>query len=165
MTRNIAFAVAALALSGAVYIANNGGVRLQTSLQASAQQKPAAPLVEVFKSPTCGCCVNWVKHMQANGFIVRTTEMNDLTQVKKSRGVPDQVQSCHTAVVNGYVVEGHVPAADVQRLLKEKPEIAGIAVGGMPIGSPGMDFPGTKAQPYNVVSFDKNGATRVYAKH
>jgi hypothetical protein len=154
-TTLIAFAVSALTLA---YIAS---VRLQPDLHA-AQQKP---LVEVFKSPTCGCCANWVKHMQANGFIVRTTEMNDLTEVKKSRGVPDQVQSCHTAVVNGYVVEGHVPAADVQRLLKEKPEIAGIAVGGMPIGSPGMDFPGTKAQPYNVMSFDKSGATRVYATH
>jgi hypothetical protein len=132
---------------------------------AAAQPKPAAPLVEVFKSPTCGCCGNWVKHMQANGFIVRTTDMNDLTEIKKSRGVPDQVQSCHTAVVNGYVIEGHVPAADVQRLLQEKPAIAGIAVGGMPVGSPGMDFPGTTAQPYNVMSFDKSGATRVFAKH
>ena len=103
--------------------------------------------------------------MRASGFTVRTTDLNDLTEIKKSRGVPDQVQSCHTAVVNGYVVEGHVPAADVHRLLKEKPAIAGIAVGGMPIGSPGMDFPGTKAQPYDVMSFDKNGATRVFAKH
>lgn len=148
-TTLIAFTVSGLALAGAV----------------AAQQKPAAPLVEVFKSPTCGCCGNWVKHMQANGFIVRTTDMNDLTQIKKSRGVPAAVESCHTAVVNGYVVEGHVPAADVHRLLKEKPAIAGIAVGGMPLGSPGMDFPGTKAQPYNVMAFDKNGATRVFARH
>ena len=88
--------------------------------------------------------------MRASGFNVRTTDLNDLSEIKKSRGVPDQVQSCHTAVVNGYVVEGHVPAADVHRLLKEKPAIAGIAVGGMPVGSPGMDFPGTKAQPYDV---------------
>ncbi len=145
------FAAAALALSGTIYIA--------------AQQKPAGPLVEVFKSPTCGCCAQWVEHMRASGFTVRTTDLNDLTDIKKSRGVPDQVQSCHTAVVNGYVVEGHVPAADVHRMLKEKPAIAGIAVGGMPIGSPGMDFPGTKAQAYNVMSFDKSGATRVFAKH
>jgi hypothetical protein len=131
----------------------------------AAQQKPAGLLIEVFKSPTCGCCGNWVKHMQANGFIVRTTDMNDLTQIKKSRGVPAAVESCHTAVVNGYVIEGHVPAADVHRLLKEKPAIAGIAVGGMPAGSPGMEFPGTKAQAYNVMAFDKNGATHVFAKH
>lgn len=145
----VALAVSALALFGA----------------AAAQQKPAGPLVEVFKSPTCGCCVNWVEHMRQAGFNMRTTEINDLSQIKKSRGVPADVQSCHTAIVNGYVVEGHVPAADVRRLLKEKPAIAGIAVGGMPIGSPGMETPYVKAEPFNVMSFDKNGATRVYAKH
>jgi len=83
----IALAVAALALVGA----------------AAAQQKPAAPLVEVFKSPTCGCCSQWIEHMRRNGFNVRATDVNDLTDIKKSRGVPDQAQSCHTAVVNGYV--------------------------------------------------------------
>ena len=158
----IAFSVAALALFGAAHI---GSVRLQPDLEAAVQQKPAGPLVEVFKTPTCGCCSQWVEHMRKNGFTVRATDLNDLTQIKKSRGVPDQVQSCHTAVVNGYVVEGHVPAADVQRMLKEKPSIAGIAVGGMPAGSPGMDFPGVTAQPYDVMSFDKSGATRVFAKH
>lgn len=132
---------------------------------AAAQQGQAGPLVEVFKSPTCGCCSQWVEHMRANGFAVRTTDVNDLTQIKTSRGVPTQVQSCHTAVVNGYVVEGHVPAADVHRLLKEKPAIAGIAVGGMPIGSPGMESPYVKAEPFDVMSFDKKGATRVFAKH
>jgi hypothetical protein len=171
-SKTIAFAAAALALFATIYIStggvrlqSTGSVRLQPDLLAAAQQKPAGPLVEVFKSPTCGCCAQWVEHMRASGFTVRTTDLNDLTDIKKSRGVPDQVQSCHTAVVNGYVVEGHVPAADVHRLLKEKPAIAGIAVGGMPIGSPGMDFPGTKAQPYDVMSFDKSGATRVFAKH
>ena len=83
--------------------------------------------------------------MRTNGFNVRTTDMNDLSEIKKSRGVPDQVQSCHTAVVNGYVVEGHVPAADVHRMLKEKPAIRGIAVGGMPVGSPGMEYPGRES--------------------
>ena len=131
----------------------------------AAQQQAAGPTLEVFKTPTCGCCSKWVEHMRANGFTVRTTDMNDLAELKKARGVPDQVQSCHTGVVNGYVVEGHVPAADVHRLLKEKPAIAGIAVGGMPVGSPGMEYPGTKAQPFNVVSFDKSGAIRVFAKH
>jgi hypothetical protein len=158
----IAFAAAALAALG---ISHFGGVRLQTDLAAAAQQKPAGPLLEVFKTPTCGCCSKWVEHMRNNGFNVRTTDLNDLTEIKKSRGVPDQVQSCHTAVVNGYVVEGHVPAADVQRMLKEKPAIAGIAVGGMPAGSPGMDYPGVTPQPFNVTSFDKSGALRVFAKH
>ena len=145
----IAFAVAALALFGA----------------AAAQQKPAGPLVEVFKSPTCGCCSQWVEHMRKSGFTVRTNDVNDLTEIKKSRGVPDEVQSCHTAVVNGYVVEGHVPPADVHRMLKEKPAIAGIAVGGMPIGSPGMESPYVKAEPFDVMSFTKSGTTRVFAKH
>ena len=95
----IAFVVAALALFGA----------------AAAQQNQAGPLVEVFKSPTCGCCSQWVEHMRKNGFTVRATDLNDLTEIKKSRGVPGEVQSCHTAVVNGYVVEGHVPPADVHR--------------------------------------------------
>jgi hypothetical protein len=165
MTRILAIAIGALALIGAIYV-STGHVGLQPDVQAAAQQTPAGgPLVEVFKSPTCGCCSQWVEHMRASGFTVRTTDLNDLSEIKKARGVPDQVQSCHTAVVNGYVVEGHVPATDVHRMLREKPAIAGIAVGGMPIGSPGMEFPGAKAQPYDVMSFDKNGATRVYAKH
>jgi hypothetical protein len=162
--KNLAFVIAAAALCGIVYM-SVGNVRLQPDLQAAAQQKPAGPMVEVFKTPTCGCCQNWVEHLRKSGFNVRTTDLNDLSEIKKSRGVPEQVQSCHTAVVGGYVVEGHVPASDIQRMLTEKPAIAGIAVGGMPTGSPGMDFPGVKAQPYNVMSFDKNGATRVFAKH
>jgi hypothetical protein len=151
MSRSItlALALAVLTLFGAV----------------AARQKPAGPLVEVFKTPTCGCCSKWVEHMRASGFTVRTTDLDDISEIKKSRGVPDGVQSCHTAVVNGYVVEGHVPAADVHKLLKEKPAVAGIAVGGMPMGSPGMEVPGMKAQPYNVMSFDKGGATRVFVKH
>src|SRR3990170_3265508 len=95
----IALAIAALALFGTVV--------------ARQQQASASPLVEVFKTPTCGCCSKWVEHMRANGFTVRTNDLNDLSDIKKSRGVPDRLQSCHTAVVNGYVVEGHVPAADV----------------------------------------------------
>lgn len=142
-----------------------GTAALTTMVIVAAQQRPAGPLVQVFKTPTCGCCSQWVEHLRNNGFTVRTTDLNDLTEIKKARGVPDQVQSCHTAVVDGYVVEGHVPAPDVHRLLKERPAIAGIAVGGMPIGSPGMDFPGARPQSYNVISFDKNGGMRVYSKH
>lgn len=129
------------------------------------QQRSSGPLVEVFKTPTCGCCSQWVEHMRGNGFTVRANDLNDLSDIKKARGVPDRVQSCHTAVVGGYIVEGHVPASDVHRLLKEKPAIAGIAVGGMPVGSPGMEFPGSKAQAYDVMSFDKSGTLRVFAKH
>jgi hypothetical protein len=156
MHRNIVIALAVAGLT-TVGLASLG--------VAAAQQKPAGPLVEVFKSPTCGCCANWVDHMRASGFTVRTTDVKDLSQIKASRGIPGPVQSCHTSLVGGYVVEGHVPAADVHRLLKEKPAIAGIAVGGMPVGSPGMEFEGLKAQAYDVMAFDKSGQTRVFAKH
>lgn len=127
-------------------------------------QKPA-PTVQVYKSPTCGCCANWVKHLQQHGFTTRVTETDDVASIKTQRGVPARVQSCHTAVVDGYVIEGHVPAADVQRLLKERPAVVGIAVPGMPIGSPGMEVPGQKPQAYDVVAFDKQGQTRVFASH
>jgi hypothetical protein len=125
----------------------------------------SAPTVQVYKSPTCGCCANWVKHLQQHGFTTRVTDTNDMASIKAQRGVPARAQSCHTAVVDGYVLEGHVPAADVQRLLRERPAVAGLAVPGMPIGSPGMEVPGQKPQAYDVVAFDKQGQMRVYASH
>jgi hypothetical protein len=123
------------------------------------------PVIEVFKSATCGCCNKWVEHLQAHGFTVRATNREDLPDLKAKYRVPRGVQSCHTAVVNGYVVEGHVPAVDVQRLLKERPAIVGIAVAGMPIGSPGMEVRGRKPHPFDVVAFDKDGGTRVFGSH
>jgi hypothetical protein len=126
-------------------------------------QAPAP--VEVFKSPTCGCCSKWVEHLQQNGFTVRVTDLGDqaLDNLKTKHSVPRTAQSCHTALVGGYVVEGHVPAAEVRRLLKERPAVAGIAVAGMPLGSPGMEVEGRKPQTYNVISFDKQGATKVFS--
>src|SRR5262245_36035148 len=97
--------------------------------------------VEVYKSPTCGCCVNWVAHVRQNGFTVKTTDVRDIEKVKLEKKVPPSVFSCHTAVVDGYVIEGHVPASEIQRLFKERPKVAGLAVAGMPIGSPGMEGP------------------------
>ena len=137
------------------------------SFGAASAQRPAAqgPLVQVYKTPTCGCCANWVKHLQDAGFTTRVTDMDDLSQLKAKHGVPGAAQSCHTATVDGYVLEGHVPAADVRRMLKERPAIAGIAVPGMPIGSPGMEVPGRKADAYKVVSFDRKGQIAVYASH
>ncbi|HXG86811.1 MAG TPA: DUF411 domain-containing protein [Vicinamibacterales bacterium] len=128
-------------------------------------QTPAAPVVEVFKSPTCGCCAKWVDHLKAAGFTTKVTELNDeaLDALKAKRGVPRTAQSCHTAVIGNYVVEGHVPASEVKRLIKERPAVAGIAVAGMPLGSPGMEVPGQKPQTYNVVSFDKMGATKIFS--
>jgi hypothetical protein len=103
--------------------------------------------------------------MREQGFVVQTTDTGDLDTIKASHGVPRQMQSCHTALVDGYVIEGHVPAADVQRLLKERPAIAGLAVPGMPIGSPGMEMPGVQAQPYEVMAFERDGGARVFARH
>jgi hypothetical protein len=120
--------------------------------------------VAVYKTPTCGCCALWVKHLEDNGFKTRVTEMEDLTEVKKKQGVPAKATSCHTAVVEGYALEGHVPASEVRRLLKERPPVAGLAVPGMPLGSPGMEFGNTK-QPYDVVTFDKAGQLQVYASY
>ena len=126
--------------------------------------KPA--MLAVYKTPTCGCCAKWVEHMKQNGFTVHVTDLTDLSSIKAKHGVPSKLQSCHTAVINGYVVEGHVPASDVKRMLKELPAVAGIAVPGMPSGSPGMEAPpNIVPPPYDVVSFDKKGGTRVFAKH
>jgi hypothetical protein len=130
-----------------------------------AAQSQKAPTMQVYKSPTCGCCSKWVDHMREGGFTVEVTDLSNeaLDALKAKHGIPRTAQSCHTGLVNGYVVEGHVPVAEVHRLLKERPSIAGIAVGGMPIGSPGMEVPGQRPQTYNVVAFDKEGAVKVYS--
>jgi hypothetical protein len=122
-------------------------------------QKPVP--VQVFKDAFCGCCANWVEHLKRNGFAATAENIADMNAVKDKHGVPPQARSCHTALVGGYVIEGHVPAADIQRLLKEKPKVAGLAVAGMPIGSPGME--GANPRPYDVLSFDKTGKTAVYS--
>jgi len=127
-------------------------------------QRPG-PTVQVYKSPTCGCCANWVKHLQQHGFTTQVTETENVGEIKMKHGVPARAQSCHTALVGGYVLEGHVPAADVQRLLKEKPAVAGLAVPGMPIGSPGMEVPNMAPQRFDVLTFDKQGQLKVFASH
>jgi len=129
-------------------------------------QTSAKPLIEVWKSPTCGCCKDWIKHMESNGFAVKTHEVSDAakTELRNKLGLADQYGSCHTALVGGYVVEGHVPASDVRRLLKERPRGVGIAVPGMPVGSPGMDGPeyGGRKDPFQVVLVQRNGNSAVY---
>jgi len=122
------------------------------------------PQMTVYKSATCGCCSKWVEHMQANGFDVKAIDVDDIDKVKRERGVPADAASCHTAIVNGYIVEGHVPADAVMKVLKEKPAIAGIAVPGMPMGSPGMEVPGGQKEAFNIVAFDKAGKTSIYQK-
>ena len=121
------------------------------------------PAVTVYKSPTCGCCSKWVDHMRAAGLRVTTQDVEDVTPIKDRHGVPEAHRSCHTALVAGFVVEGHVPADVVREMLKTKPAIIGIAVGGMPAGSPGMEM-GARRDPYEVVAFAKGGKTSVFAK-
>ena len=135
-------------------------------LAVAAMLFPAAAFaaeMTVYKSPSCGCCGAWVRHMKAHGHTVKTVDMETLDAIKKMTGVPEPLQSCHTAVVNGYVIEGHVPAADVARLLTEKPAARGLAVPGMPVGSPGMEGP--NPEPYEVLLFRADGSVAVYARH
>ena len=125
--------------------------------------KPAAAKMEIYKTATCGCCGKWVEHVKAAGFTPTVHDVPDVTPVKTKAGVPANLQSCHTALVGGYVIEGHVPAEVIQQLLAEKPKIAGIAVPGMPAGSPGMEQ-GARTDPYEVIAFTREGKTSVYAK-
>lgn len=122
------------------------------------------PPVEVFRSPTCGCCGGWVDHMKAAGFAVRVNFVSDTTEARKRFGMPDQFGSCHTAVVKGYVVEGHVPAVEVRRLLALRPNAIGIAVPSMPPGAPGMEV-GSRRDPYQVLLIDKAGRQTVFASY
>lgn len=128
----------------------------------AAAQDPPLPTMLVYKSPTCGCCTAWVEHVRRAGFRVVVRDTVDVQPVKDRWGVPPALGSCHTARVGGYVIEGHVPADVVQRLLKEKPVVLGLAAPGMPMGSPGME--GGRPEPYNVVSFEKHGKTAIYAR-
>ncbi|MEX0893524.1 MAG: DUF411 domain-containing protein [Gemmatimonadota bacterium] len=119
--------------------------------------------VTVYKSATCGCCQAWVEHLAENGFEVKAVNVADLAAVKAEHTVPPRLAACHTAVVDGYVVEGHVPAEVVRRLLEERPEVLGIAVPGMPVGSPGMEA-GDRKDPYDVLTFDAEGRTTVFER-
>jgi hypothetical protein len=121
------------------------------------------PTVEVWKSPTCGCCNDWIKHLQANGFQVKAYDKGN-TAMRRELGMPEKFGSCHTAKVNGYVIEGHVPAREIHRLLKEKPKALGLSVPEMPIGTPGMDGPeyGGQVDPYEVLLVQRNGTATVY---
>jgi len=135
-------------------------------LARAAAPAAALPPVEVWKEPTCGCCKDWIAHMEANGFKVFVNAGG--TQAAKQRlGIPQQMASCHTAKVGGYSIEGHVPAKDIKRLLKEKPDAIGLAAPGMPIGSPGMDTPAYngKKNPYSIMLIAKNGNHAVYQKY
>lgn len=124
----------------------------------------ALPELVVYKTPTCGCCTAWVDHVRAAGFKVRTVEVEDTGPIAARHAVPDQLRSCHTAIVEGYAIEGHVPARDIRRLLAQRPAIAGIAVPGMPVGSPGMEM-GERRDPFTVVAFTRDGRAGAFATY
>lgn len=127
---------------------------------ANAEQKT----VVVYKSPTCGCCTKWVAHMEQNGFKVESHNVQDVSPYKKQYGIAKSLASCHTALVGGYVIEGHVPASDILRLLREKKDIKGLAVPAMPVGTPGMEM-GNRKDKYNVIAIHKDNTTSIWSSY
>ena len=152
----------------AKWIAGSAGIVTIAALATSSlpayppARLPAPAEITVYRSPSCGCCKAWEDYLRKNGFVVKDILQDDLSQIKAESGVTSKLASCHTAIVGGYVVEGHVPAADIQRMLTEKPKIVGISAPGMPGAGPGMD---TGKDPYEVLAFDAKGKTTVWAKH
>lgn len=137
---------------------------LKTLLAAGLLAAGSAALAEeivVYRSPTCGCCEKWLAHLQQNNFTIKDIVTDDIQAIKAKHGVTPELASCHTAIINGYVIEGHVPASDIKNLLKTKPKVAGLAVPGMPAGTPGMEM-GAKKDAYDVVSFDSNNHIQVF---
>ncbi len=136
------------------------------SLAGAALANPARPVVEVWKTASCGCCKDWIKHLQANGFEVQAHDVSNPAKndIRRRIGLDDKFGSCHTALVGGYVIEGHVPAREIRRLLKDKPRALGLAVPGMPVGSPGMDGPeyGGDKDPYDVLLVQRGGTATVF---
>jgi len=136
------------------------------AVNVAATPRPAtdsAPVIAVYKSPTCTCCTKWVDYVKRSGFKVDVINTRSLDPIKRRYGVASEHSACHTAIVGGYVVEGHVPAEDIRRLLAERPAITGLAVPGMPIGSPGME--GAYRQAYEVLAFTRGGGTSIFASH
>jgi hypothetical protein len=155
----------------AFYYAGSGAPPAQPTADAAVAESaalpapdPSLPVVQVWKSPTCGCCTGWVEHMRKAGFRVEVKDLADLTAIKAERGVAAEHQSCHTGLVDGYTIEGHVPVEDIKRLIAERPRITGLAAPGMPVGSPGMEM-GTQRDAYDVLAFTRGGQTTVWASH
>jgi hypothetical protein len=155
---------ASLVLVGCTAAQNSRQPTSENVTATAEAQAVLASEITVFRSPTCGCCGKWIDHAEAAGFQVKDELTEDMSAIKQQYGVPQTLTSCHTTVVGDYVVEGHVPVEDVQRLLVEKPDVAGIAVPGMPIGSPGMES-GDYTEPYTVFSFTESGETAAFAEH
>jgi hypothetical protein len=132
------------------------------AVAARGAQSSQPPTITVVRDTGCGCCLNWVAHLQKAGF--KTTVTESPTRAADSK-VPVALRSCHTGTVDGYLIEGHVPVADIKKLLQTRPKVAGIAAPGMPAGSPGMEVPGGVIAPYDVIAFDASGRTSVFASH
>ena len=141
------------------------GLPLGAALRANSHDHAAPVAITVYKNAQCGCCRAWVEHLRKEGFQVTAKDVDDLAAIKTKLGVPSSLSSCHTAIVGAYVVEGHVPAADIRKLLATKPKVTGIGVPGMPVGSPGMEMPGYPPDKYTVMTFAKDGKQRVFASH
>ena len=147
------------------FLAQTAGLAVITTGAGPLLARAPGPLVTVYKSATCKCCARWVEHLKLNGFAAEGHDVDSVDAVKDRYGVPKAVRSCHTGLVDGYVIEGHVPADDIQRLLKERPKVFGLAVPGMPPSAPGMYEPGDPKEPFEVLSFQKSGVTAKYAAH
>jgi hypothetical protein len=153
-------------ISRRTFVGQTAGLTLALATGRRAWAVPVAPeSITVFKSRTCACCAAWVDYLKAQGFAPIVHDEEDMDTVKDNLGVPKEVRSCHTAQVGKYLVEGHVPAEDIRRLLKEKPAVAGLAAPGMPASAPGMAQPGQPHQAYQVLAFKGDGSVEVFAKH
>ncbi len=161
----VASTYALSACAGAPDGNNTSSSALTSSVQQSASTQSTLPVMLVNKSPTCGCCELWVEHMEKAGFKVEINDTDDMGPIKQRVGVPYGKGSCHTAEVGGYFIEGHVPAEDIKRLLAERPDAKGLAVPGMPAGSPGMELPDGRSQPYTVELVAKDGTTSAFSNH
>jgi hypothetical protein len=140
--------------SAAAALVLTGGVMIRSA--------EAAPQITVYKSASCGCCHKWVSHLESAGFNVTAIDVENLPAIKTANGISADMSSCHTALIDGHVIEGHVPADVITRMLRDNPELAGLTVPGMVVGSPGMEVPGGQVQPYDVLSIDQQGGTQVY---
>ena len=149
-------------ISRRLLIASAAGLGLAGTARA---QAPGSRALAVYKSPTCGCCEGWVAHMRRAGFTVAVHVVEDPGTVRRARRLPDALASCHTGVIDGYAIEGHVPATDVVRLLAERPDAVGLALPGMPMGSPGMETPDGRKQPFDTLLVLRSGQTRVFGRH
>jgi hypothetical protein len=141
------------------------GLLAATSTMILPAAHAALPVIDVYKTESCGCCIQWVEHLQANGFKVNVNNVPDTAPYRKKYGIPQKLGSCHTGVVQGYAIEGHVPAKEIKRLLQERPKATGLAVPGMPIGSPGMEVEGRPADKYDVLLVQASGKHSVFQQY